>query len=258
MVATITQAALVVMDQSREFEKQYPQSARLAEVHRSLSETLSTVFGSVGLPVPQNRARDVETCTRKLLLNAPDDIPLHLVLCRVAASLPKTQQFALYEELSREPTPGPARLMAKDALQKLQRVGVPLDLSFTALDGRKVSLADLKGKVVLIDFWSTTCLPCLREMPELKKLYGKYKSQGLEIVGINLDSNQKVLQRFIQKEEISWPQYFDPAGPTNRLAQEFGIRAIPVVWLVDRHGLLRYLNTSADREGQIEALLSER
>jgi peroxiredoxin len=255
MVETITHAAVSVMDQAKEFENRFPQSTRLTEIRSSLVETLSRDFGSMGLPIPASRAADLEACIRSLLLNGPEDVPLHLVLCRVAASLPTARQFALYEELSQEPTPEPVRSMAQEALRKLERLGVPLVLSFTALDGRLVSLVDLQGKVVLIDFWSTTCLPCLRELPDLKKVYGKYRSQGVEFIGVSLDSNKQVLQRFIQKQQIPWPQYFDPAGPTNRLAQEFGVRSIPMVWLVDRHGMLRHLNGRENAESKIETLL---
>ena len=178
-----------------------------------------------------------------------------MVLCRVAAKLPIARQYALYEEISREPTPEPVRSMAKTALGKLERVGVPLDLDFTALDGRVVSLRALKGKVVLIDFWSTTCVPCVRDLPELQQRYRQFAQEGLDIVGISLDSDKEAFARFIKKEQIPWPQYYDPAGPTNRLAQIYGISSIPVVWLVDRQGLLRQLNAREDQQQKIEALL---
>ena len=257
LVRKLTQAAVAVADQAGEFEKQFPQSARVPQVWQSVAETLGRDFGGMGLPVPQSQAANIETCARKLLQGSPNDATLYLVLCRVAASLPKARQFALYDELSREPTPEPARTLAKNALNLVQRLGVPLELSFTALDGRVVSLSQLKGKVVLVDFWSTTCVPCVRELPELKKLYAKYQSQGLEFVGISLDSNKQQLERFIQKQEIPWPQFYDPAGPTNRIAEEFGIRSIPAVWLVDRQTRLRYLNQPGELDGRIEALLKE-
>jgi peroxiredoxin len=189
--------------------------------------------------------------------DTPDNFSLYMVLCRVAAALPIAHQHAIYEELSRESTPGPARNMALAALRKIQRLGTPVDLAFTALDGRQVKLAELKGKVVLLDFWATTCVPCVRDLPDLKQLYTKYNSQGLEIIGISLDADKKALTRFVEKEKIPWPQYYDPAGETNRLAQQYGVAAIPVVWLVDRKGLLRQLDARQDQEQKVEALLKE-
>lgn len=162
MVATIVNAAISVMDQTAEFEKHFPQSKELAGNRDALVETLFKVFGSMGLPVPQNRAADLETCTRNLIHDTPDDIRLYVILCRVAAALPIARQHAIYEELSRDSTPGPARGMALAALRNIERLGLPIDLTFTALDGRHVSLAELKGKVVLLDFWATTCVPCVR------------------------------------------------------------------------------------------------
>lgn len=257
MVATIVNAAISVMDQTAEFEKHFPQSKEVAANRDSLIETLFKVFGGMGLPVPKNRAADLETCTRNLLHNRSDDIRLYMILCRVAAALPIVRQQAIYEELGNESTPGPARGMALAALRNIERLGLPIDLNFTALDGRHVSLAELKGKVVLVDFWATTCSPCVRDLPDLKQLYTKYKPQGLEIVGISLDSNKEALIRFVEKEKIPWPQYYDPAGETNRLAQTYGIVGIPIVWLVDRHGLLRQLNARQDQEQKVEVLLKE-
>ena len=180
-----------------------------------------------------------------------------MILVSATRALPPTEQEAALLELSQEKTPEPARSMAKDALEKVKRLGHPLNLKFTALDNRTVDLATLKGKVVLIDFWSTTCVPCVRDLPDVKKLYSKYKAQGLEVIGITLDENKEVLQRYIQKEDLSWPQYFDPKGSQNPIAQEFAIRSIPVVWLIDRHGILRDLDGREEQERKIEKYLGE-
>ena len=110
---------------------------------------------------------------------------------------------------------------------------------------------------MLLDFWSTTCVPCVAELPGLKQLYEKFHTNGFEIVGISLDSDKAALTRFIEKEKISWPQFYDPAGETNRLATQYGVAAIPVVWLVDKHGVLRQLDARWEQEKKVEALLKE-
>ena len=254
---TRVEAAITVLDRAKEFETQFPKSTHLQEIRGSLLETFWMVFGAVGLPIPQTRTAEVEAWTRKRLVDAPEDFRLHTILVRVAGVLPQARQEAVLEELSQERTPEPARSMAKDALRTIKRLGRPLELKFTALDGRIVHLTALNGKVVLIDFWSTACVPCVREMPDLKKLYSKYKPQGFEVIGITLDEDKELLQRFIQKEQIPWPQYYDPKGSQNPLAQEFAIRSIPVVWLVDRQGVLRHLNGREEQERKIEELLKE-
>jgi peroxiredoxin len=250
-------AAVNAMDRAAELERQYPQSKQLSNVRSSLAETLGGIFGNRALPIPQDRVDDVEVCIRRLLSHIPEDIGLYLALCNVAANLPMPKQVVLYQELSHEPTPEPARSKAQKALLDLERIGKLVALDFTAVDGRKVSLAELKGKVVLIDFWATTCLPCVRDLPSLKDLYTKYKPKGLEVIGISLDSDKEVLTRFIQKNELSWPQYFDAAGFESPFAKTYGIKAIPVIWLVDRQGLLRHIDASRQLEQRVETLLKE-
>jgi peroxiredoxin len=256
-VKTVVDAAIDAMDQASQFKKHFPQSEQLNQVHNSLVDTLARDFGSMGLPVPNDRAGDLEVCVRNFLKEAPEDMRLYMVLVRVAQALPTAQSHKLYVELSSDTTPEPARGMARQGLLKLERVGSPLDIRFTALDGRQINLADLRGKVVLVDFWATTCVPCVQELPGLKQLYEKYHASGFEIVGISLDSDRAALTRFIEKEKIVWPQFYDPAGEKSRLATQYGITAIPVVWLVDKHGVLRQLDARNDQEKKVEALLKE-
>ncbi|MCE0523760.1 MAG: TlpA family protein disulfide reductase [Methylacidiphilales bacterium] len=112
----------------------------------------------------------------------------------------------------------------------------PIDLKFTAVDGRKVDLAQMRGKVVILDFWATWCPPCRLISPDLVRLYKKYHSQGLEIVGISLDSNKQGLLDFIKKEGAPWPQYFDETG-RGEIADRFGIQVMPTLWLIDKKGI---------------------
>lgn len=147
--------------------------------------------------------------------------------------------------------------LAAGFVQKLDRVGQPLALQFTALDGREVDLAKLRGKVVLVDFWATWCLPCLAEMPKVKAMYEKLHDQGFEIVGLSLDEKKDDLERYLAKEKIPWPQFFE-GGAENRFAKEFQIDSIPAMWLVDRKGRLRELNARTDLAAMVEKLLAEK
>jgi len=121
---------------------------------------------------------------------------------------------------------------------ELPGIGDTLDISFTALDGREVKLADLKGKVVLVDFWATWCVPCIKVMPEIKKLHDEFHDRGFEIIGISLDSDKEKLESFLAKEGIKWPQYFDGAGWENEIARQYGIESIPATFLIGADGLI--------------------
>ena len=102
--------------------------------------------------------------------------------------------------------------------------------------GEQVSLANLKGKVVLIDFWATRCGPCRRVMPDLVETYKQYHPAGFEIVGISLDSDKDRLTKFLADKKMTWAQYFDGKGWQTKLAGTYGVNSIPATYLLDGEG----------------------
>lgn len=105
------------------------------------------------------------------------------------------------------------------------------DLKDTA--GRKVSSAQLRGKVVLLDFWATWCAPCKREMPGYEDLYRRYKNRGLAVVGIAADSDPRVVSRFGRRLGITYPLLVNGMD-----VQRYGVEGLPTTILVDRSGLV--------------------
>ncbi len=135
-----------------------------------------------------------------------------------------------------------AELKKQDEELKIQAarfpVGQPLpDFNEKDLAGKPISLAALKGKVVLIDFWATWCPSCVINMPNVVAAYQKHHGEGFDIIGVSLDDDRDKLNSFIKQHEgMAWPQYFDGRGPDNKLAAKYGIQLIPFAVLLDRDG----------------------
>ena len=123
-----------------------------------------------------------------------------------------------------------------DAVSKME-VGMPFpDFQVTDLDGKPLSVSAARGKLVLVDFWATWCGPCVRELPNLLRLYGQYHAVGLDIIGVSSDDDKGKLTNFLRDQRVAWPQYFDGKGQGNRLAVAYGIDGIPTTYLLGKDG----------------------
>ncbi|MHC4104385.1 MAG: TlpA family protein disulfide reductase [Planctomycetota bacterium] len=127
------------------------------------------------------------------------------------------------------------------------------------LNGKSVSLADLRGKVVVLDFWATWCPPCIKEIPHFTELHEQYKDKGVEIVGISLDhAGVSVVKAFVQKFQIKYPIMMTDG----KVDKAFGpITSIPTTFLIDSSGNINktYVgyNSKAVFEADIKRLLAE-
>lgn len=133
----------------------------------------------------------------------------------------------------------------------------PLELKFTAVDGKVFDLSTLKGKVVLIDFWATWCGSCVAELPNVIKAYQELHPKGFEIVGISLDQDKEKLMAFVKDKGMEWPQYFDGKGWQNEISTKYGISSIPAMWLVNKKGMVVSTNARSGLEETVAKLLEE-
>jgi thiol-disulfide isomerase/thioredoxin len=151
-----------------------------------------------------------------------------------------------------------ARDYVRDRLRFFELSQRPFELKFTALDGREVDLAALRGKVVLLDFWATWCGPCIAELPNVKKAYAELHEHGFEIIGISLD-HERDRQKFaalVAKEGLPWPQRFVGQGWEDPIAKEYTVMAIPAMFLLDQKGMLVSTNARGEKlEAEVRRLL---
>ncbi len=103
-------------------------------------------------------------------------------------------------------------------------------------DGGTFALSQLRGKVVLIDFWASWCRPCRIENPAVKQVYNKFKGKGFEILGVSLDRDHNAWIGAIQQDGLPWKHVSDLGFWQNAAAQEYGVQSIPFTVLVDREG----------------------
>ena len=134
--------------------------------------------------------------------------------------------------------------------------------SFTlpSRSGDNVSLASLKGKVVMLNFWASWCGPCRQEMPLLEQMHKRYSALGFTLVGVNVDANSKDAEEWLSKTPVSFPVLFDRESKVSAL---YNVKAMPSTVFIDRKGNVRYLHKGykSGDEGeylnQIRALLKE-
>lgn len=131
------------------------------------------------------------------------------------------------------------------------------DFSLPDRAGRTVSLRDLRGRPVLIDFWATWCGPCQRTMPEIEKLHRRYRGR-LEVVGINLEGRTPEVLAFLDKGGYSFRALFDSGNFKAATASRYGVRSIPRTFLLDRDGRILFEgHPQTLGEEQIQAALAE-
>jgi len=287
---------------------QMKDDAEKAAFQSALAARIAQILATAGLPEALKTglmaADYAQVMTVQKRAAKPDVAAVRAKIDALAAAYPQARQLASAELAfgdllaKSDPAAGAAHLqklasspnetLAKQATGQLRVTEMrskPLEMKFTAADGREVDLAKLRGKVVLIDFWATWCGPCIAELPNLTRVYNEYHAKGFEVVGISfenssiideaalknprnagkaIDTPEQIAEKkakakekmlaFTKDKNMPWPQHFDGNYWENEYGRMYNIRGIPAMFLLDKEGKL--IETSARGE-KLEPLVKK-
>lgn len=165
-------------------------------------------------------------------------------------------QFSQFLKMASADNPSRQRAQRFFEQPELARARMAPPFSVTTADGQHVSMDDLQGKVVLLDFWATWCVPCREALPHIQQVAKKFQGEPLVILSISLDANEGKWKEFIAKNEMTWPQYRD-GGFTGPISRMFSVTAIPHTFTVDADGVLQDEHIGdASIEGKLKKLIA--
>ena len=165
-------------------------------------------------------------------------------------------QFERFVEMRPADDPKRQRALRYISQPELARARMAPAFAVTTIDGQHIALDDLKGKVVLIDFWATWCGPCREALPHIRKIAEKFQGQPLVLLSVSLDDDEKKWKDFIAKNGMTWLNCRDGefTGPTAKL---FDVNAIPHTFTIDAEGVLQDEHIGdASIEGKLKKLLA--
>jgi thiol-disulfide isomerase/thioredoxin len=164
-------------------------------------------------------------------------------------------RFEQYLKMKSADDPNAHRALRYISRPELARARMAPPFAVTTIDGQRISMDDLQGKVVLLDFWATWCGPCREALPHMQRVAKKFQGQPLVILSVSLDKDEKAWKDFITKNEMTWPQYRDGSFE-GTIARKFSVDAIPHTFTIDADGVLQEEHIGdASIEGKLNKLL---
>ena len=141
-------------------------------------------------------------------------------------------------------------------------IGKPFIVAGRTVTGGKFHSDDWRGKVILVDFWATWCVPCIAELPHVKKLYDDYHAKGLEVVGVDCDPADDAVIAFTKQQQMPWPQVREKSqneeDQWSPLAKQWHVDQIPMIFLIDRKGNLRDIDSHEVMEEKVKRFWQKR
>jgi thiol-disulfide isomerase/thioredoxin len=269
----LAQTALALADKKKHLRKalEYARQAEslTAEFHLA-KRPLNTRQATLDSVFPEKKQRELYPQQRALVLNSLGWVLLQMGRLQEAeAALRQANQTDRSEiglahwavalrktgkvEEARQVATQANSLFADSVRSRMIKIKAD-DFELASIDGRKVRLSELKGKVVVINFWATWCGPCISEMPHLIALYEKYKARGLEILAISTDEEKEKVRPFVTQKRMTFPVFNEP-----KERKHFQVELIPTNIFIDKEGMIRYrtMGFAEGGERELEVVISE-
>jgi peroxiredoxin len=245
-----------------EAERLLDQAARIATPEQKVEvdfARLTMVMRTMKGASPQEREQLLSAARRFQAAN-PGDRRVPVVLLEVASLFdhqPRTKRGLLIDAQATADKEAD-RIRIADELKKLDLLGAVVPLQFKSVQGREFNLAELRGKVVALIYFADWSPPSVATLKALTAAVKGAPAGQVQLVGVSLDKSTTDLARLMNEHGIDWPVAFDGKGWMSPLARDFGVNALPTVWLIDRQGRLRSLKGQDDTAGQLRQLVGSR
>lgn len=224
------------------------QFARISYTMRSMRE-----------PTPQQRQRMLDSA-RSFQAAYPHDRRLPGLLTEIATLFDlqtKVKQGLLLAAQSRA-TDEDLKSRIADDLRRLDLMGQQISLRFESPDGTAIDVADYRGKIVLVMFFSCWSPPAVEAVMKLQKTLPELSAEQVQVIGVSLDKSREPLERLVAEQKIQWPIICDGKGWESPLIRSLGINSLPTSWLLDRKGNLRSLNAMVSTATQVKEIAARK
>ena len=170
---------------------------------------------------------------------------------------PKRKNEMLKQAMADAQTPE-VRARIEDDLRRVSLMGQPVEIRGKGLTGGTMDVANLRGSVVLVYFFASWSVPSLMRLDEVEALRKAHEKDGLAVIGVNLDSSRETVEGILKEHSLEWSVIFDGQGWQSPAVRRLGVNSIPLLWIVDRKGVLRNVNARGDAEPLVQAVLAEK
>ena len=217
------------------------------------------LHGNNDEPKPE-QVKEAEASMRSALAIAPKSANVMYIEGRALAMLGRDDEAkAMFQSyLALVGMADPYRTRAEHFIENPRLAALRMAPAFTLTtsEGERISLDDMGGKVVLLDFWATWCGPCKESLPDIQRIAKKFADQPFVVISISSDNDEMAWKNFIAKNNMTWPQYRDANGA---LSRAYGVNAIPHYFSIDTDGVLESVKvgSGADVEGDVKHLLDK-